>query len=52
MAYGAICVYVNQRVERHPFWQISHRPVIEHSWLVIMIPAWRLDMSLSLNRLP
>ena len=50
MAYGSICVQVNQHVKRQLFWQISDHPVIEHQWLVIMISAWRLDMSLSLNR--
>lgn len=50
MVYSSICVQVNQNVKRQPF---SDLPVIEHQCgLVIMIPAWRLDMSLSLNRLP
>lgn len=30
MAYGSICVQVNQHVKRQLFWQISDRPVIEH----------------------
>ena len=53
MAYGFICVNINQHVKRQLFRQISDRPVIEHKCgLVIMTPAWRLDILMSLNHLP